>query len=333
MSVAAYEFLGLPVVVASPAMNAVLARVRRCAQTDASVLIEGESGSGKEVVARAIHHYSLHSHKPWIDISCAALPENLIESELFGYERGAFSGADSRKQGLFELAQGGTLFLDEIAELDPRLQVKLLRFLDCGEFYRLGGIKKVKVDVRVLAATNQDLPVLVSQGRFRKDLYHRLAQIRIVVPPLRDRLEDVLAIAAHFRQKYGLQADFSTDAARLLSNYAWPGNVRELRNVIVACVANSRRAEIHPDDLPVEILEAAGGAISAHGVPCNGSGRHEAGTAGTLEAAERRLILHVLQQTDGHQEKAARILGISSRTLGRKLKAYRLAGQAAAVDA
>jgi DNA-binding NtrC family response regulator len=325
MSVSAHEFLGLPVVIASPAMHAVLARVRRCAPTDASVLIEGESGSGKEIVARAIHHYSLRAHMSWIDISCAALPESLIESELFGHERGAFSGADSRKQGLLELAQGGTLFLDEIAELDPRLQVKLLRFLDCGEFYRLGGTRKVKVDVRVLAATNQDLLSLVSQGRFRKDLYHRLAQLRIVVPPLRERAEDVLPIAAHFRRKYGLQADFSAAAQRLLLSYPWPGNVRELRNAVIACVANSQRAEIHPDDLPVEILEAAPAA------PPNGD--HGRETAGTLEAAERNLILRVLEQTDGHQEKAARILGISSRTLGRKLKAYKACARAVGVGA
>jgi DNA-binding NtrC family response regulator len=165
----------------------------------------------------------------------------------------------------------------------------------------------------------------VSQGRFRKDLYHRLAQLRIVVPPLRERAEDVLPIAAHFRRKYGLQADFSAAAQRLLLSYPWPGNVRELRNAVIACVANSQRAEIHPDDLPVEILEAAPAA------PPNGD--HGRETAGTLEAAERNLILRVLEQTDGHQEKAARILGISSRTLGRKLKAYKACARAVGVGA
>lgn len=337
MSAVTYEFLGLPVVVASPAMESVLERVRRCAQSDASVLIEGESGSGKEIVARALHHYSLRSHKPWIDISCAALPENLIESELFGYERGAFSGADSRKQGLFELAEGGTLFLDEIGELDPRLQVKLLRFLDCGEFFRLGGVRKVRVDVRILAATNQDLQARVRDGLFRKDLYHRLAQLKIAVPPLRERPEDVLALMEHFSLKYSLQAGFSPAAQRLLLEYDWPGNVRELRNVVIACAADPPQGQIQPRDLPPEIREGrASGTISiAESSAFRPNGALQAGPppGGVLEAAERELILQVLEQTNGHQERAARILGISSRTLGRKLRTYRYGSQAAAVEA
>jgi two-component system response regulator AtoC len=337
MSAVTYEFLGLPVVVSSPEMEGVLERVRRCAQTDASVLIEGESGSGKEIVARALHHYSLRSHKPWIDISCAALPENLIESELFGYERGAFSGADARKQGLFELAEGGTLFLDEIAELDPRLQVKLLRFLDCGEFFRLGGVKKVKVDVRVLAATNQELQTLVKEGRFRKDLYHRLAQLRIDVPPLRERPDDVVALTAHFSEKYGLKAKFSVAAERLLTGYGWPGNVRELRNVVIACAAEAPDGEIQPRDLPAEIsAERTRSPISidtSGHYRSHGARPGDAGCGGVLEAAERDLIMQVLEQTNGHQERAARILGISSRTLGRKLRTYKLGSQEAAVEA
>ena len=337
MSVSTYEFLGLPVVVSSPRMSEVLERTRRCAQTDASVLIEGESGSGKEIVARALHHYSLRAHKPWIDISCAALPENLIESELFGYEKGAFSGADARKQGLFELAEGGTLFLDEIADLDPRLQVKLLRFLDCGEFYRLGGLKKVGVNVRILAATNQDLNVAVNAGRFRKDLYHRLAQLRIFVPPLRDRREDVLALVGHFREKYGLTAEFSEAAERILLGYEWPGNVRELRNVVIACVANVQGPEILPEDLPAQLLEASDRQaqfdLEMLTAGVNGADRPDPESGGILEAAERNLILQVLEKTNGHHERAAKILGISSRTLGRKLRSYKFGSSEAAVEA
>src|SRR5205809_2944263 len=173
------SFLGMPAIVSSPAMRQLLELVERIAQTNAAVLITGESGSGKELIARAIHHYSLRCSKPWVDVSCAALPEHLVESELFGYEKGAFSGADSAKPGLFELAHQGTLFLDEIGELEPRMQVKLLRVLDGVPYYRLGGTRKVSVDVRVIAATNQDLEEMIRNGRFRNDLFHRIGQISI----------------------------------------------------------------------------------------------------------------------------------------------------------
>src|SRR3984893_2801248 len=192
------EFLGMPAVVASPAMQELLAMVQRVAQTQASVLIQGESGSGKELIARALHHYSLRCSKPWVDVSCAALPEHLVESELFGYEKGAFSGANSPKPGLFELAHNGTLFLDEVGEIEPRMQVKLLRVLEGAPYYRLGGVRKVSVDVRVIAATNQDLDQMIGTGRFRADLYHRLGQINLRVPPLRERTEDILPLAEHF---------------------------------------------------------------------------------------------------------------------------------------
>src|SRR5271165_1305483 len=191
------QFLGMAAIVASPAIRRLLSVVERVAQTNASVLIQGESGSGKELIARAVHHHSLRCGKPWVDVSCAALPEHLVESELFGYERGAFSGADSAKPGLFELAHQGTLFLDEIGELEPRMQVKLLRVLDGTPYYRLGGVKKVSVDVRVVAATNQDLERGVADGRFRNDLYHRLSQFTLRVPPLRDRIEDIAPLARH----------------------------------------------------------------------------------------------------------------------------------------
>src|SRR5450631_1470925 len=178
-------------VISSPPMFRLFDTVERVARSSATVLVTGESGAGKEIVARAVHHYSQRVSKPWVDLSCAALPEHLLESELFGFDKGAFSGADSSKPGLFELAHQGTIFLDEIGELDPRMQVKLLRVLDGTPYYRLGGTKKVSVDVRVVAATNQDLEQAVSEGRFRGDLYHRLAQFTLIVPPLRERIADI----------------------------------------------------------------------------------------------------------------------------------------------
>src|SRR5712691_4816315 len=201
------EFLGVPAVFASDAMRHVLSQVEKVAVSNATILITGESGSGKEVIARAVHHYSLRCSKSWVDVNCAALPENLLESELFGHEKGAFSGADSLKPGLFELANHGTLFLDEIGDLDLRMQVKLLRILDGTPYYRLGGVKKVSVDVRLIAATNQDLKAAVQQGHFRSDLYHRLCQIKISVPPLRERKEDIVPLALHYlaQQKRGLR--------------------------------------------------------------------------------------------------------------------------------
>ena len=191
-------FLGMPAVLASEPMRRLMSMVERVARSNATVLIVGESGAGKELVARAVHHFSMRSQKPWVDLSCAALPEHLLESELFGYDKGAFSGADSPKPGLFELAHQGTIFLDEIGELDPKMQVKLLRVLDGVPYYRLGGVKKVSADVRVVAATNQELEVLVSEGRFRGDLYHRLSQIMLRVPPLRQRIDDIAPLARYF---------------------------------------------------------------------------------------------------------------------------------------
>src|SRR5712691_10164898 len=207
-------FLGMASLVACPAMRQLLAMVGRVAQTPASVLIHGESGSGKELIARAVHHYSLRCSKPWVDVSCAALPEHLVESELFGYERGAFSGADSPKPGLFELANHGTLFLDEVGELEPRMQVKLLRVLDGVAYYRLGGTRKVTVDVRVVGATNQDLENMVESAQFRGDLYHRLGQICLRVPPLRERREDIVPLAEHFLKQANPRMVFSGEALR-----------------------------------------------------------------------------------------------------------------------
>src|SRR5579872_359271 len=233
-------FLGMPAVIASDAMRELMRMVERVAITNASVLIQGESGSGKELVARAIHHCSLRCSKPWVDVSCAALPEHLIESELFGYEKGAFSGADSVKPGLFELAHQGTLFLDEIGELEPRMQVKLLRVLDGVPYYRLGGQKKVQVSTRILAATNQDLESAVRAGRFRSDLYHRLNQCQVRVPPLRERVEDIVPLAEHFLKQQCEFLSFSEAAKRVLRGHDWRGNARELRNVVTAAVVRAQ---------------------------------------------------------------------------------------------
>jgi len=304
-------FLGMPAIVSSPAMQQLLELVERIAQTNAAVLITGESGSGKELIARAIHHYSLRCSKPWVDVSCAALPEHLVESELFGYEKGAFSGADSAKPGLFELANLGTLFLDEIGELEPRMQVKLLRVLDGVPYFRLGGVRKVAVNVRVVAATNQDLEVMVRTGQFRNDLYHRLGQICLCVPPLRERLDDIVPLAEYFLRQSNPRSFFSGEALRALQRHAWPGNVRELRNVVTKAAVLSRNLEIRADDL---MLTIPGPATVQRSV--------ETSSTANLDGMEKNAILQVLAQTNGHQQRAAELLGISRRTLSRKLKLY-----------
>ena len=307
-------FLGMEAVIASEPMRSLMTTVERVARAHASVLITGESGSGKELIARALHHYSPRSHKPWVDLSCAALPEHLLESELFGYEKGAFSGADSTKPGLFEMAHTGTIFLDEIGELDPRMQVKLLRVLDAVAYYRLGGVKKVSVDVRVVAATNQDLEAAVAAGRFRGDLYHRLAQFTLRVPPLRHRTADIAPLARHFLAQHDPALRFLPDAIALLEVQAWPGNIRQLRNVVTKAAVMAQNLEISAGELTfAEFSEpVANPAMS-----------------GNLELLEKRAILDALAATDGHQQNAAARLGISRRTLTRKLKLYRPAGMLA----
>lgn len=303
------SFLGMAAIVASQPMREILDLVRRVAQTTVTVLIGGESGTGKELIARALHHYSLRASKPWVDVSCAALPDNLIESELFGYERGAFSGADTSKPGLFELAHNGTLFLDEIGELEPRMQVKLLRVLDGVPYYRLGGVRKIGVDVRVIAATNRDLQAMVNGGHFRGDLYHRISQITIQVPPLRDRLEDIVPIAEHFLRQQNPQLFLSDTAKEALCAYRWPGNIRELRNVITRVAVLARGLEIRRTDLPPDIQHAEYSIARVE-------------PATDLDGMERRMIMQALADTKGHHQQAAQRLGISRRTLSRKLKSY-----------
>jgi len=336
---ATHVFLGTPVVIASEPMQRALSLAERVARCDATVLITGESGSGKEMIARAVHYYSQRAQKPWVDLNCAALPENLLESELFGYEKGAFSGADAPKPGLFELANHGTIFLDEIGELDPRVQVKLLRVLDGAPYFRLGGVKKVTVDVRVVAATNADLERAVELGRFRNDLFHRISQFNLQVPPLRERLDDIAPLAEYFLAQSYPELRFSAAALHLLREHAWPGNIRELRNVVMRAGIVTEGGEIQPGDLPlrsirvvagspffrrlgpgVEGLEALHDAIQDGSVD-GGNGTSRNG-GHSLESAERRLIFEALHATGGHHQRAADRLGISRRTLSRKLKEY-----------
>lgn len=307
---------GTTAVIRSQAMQRLMAMVERVAAHDAAVLIAGETGSGKELVARAMHECSPRRGKSFVDVNCAALPEHLVESELFGYEKGAFSGADSTKPGLFEVANHGTIFLDEIGELDPKIQAKLLRVLDGAAYYRLGGSRKVDVDVRVIAATNRDLEQEVNAGKFRSDLYHRLAQFHLRVPPLRERVEDVRALAEYFLQKQCAGATFTPDAIEALEHYPWPGNVRELKNVIFKVAVNARQGkqEFRAIDLPAVIC----------GVPDNAE--LDKSLDGNLEDMERRMIFHAMEQSGNNQKKAAVQLGISTRTLRRKLEKYRAAG-------
>ena len=326
-------FLGMTAIIASEPMRRLMDRVERAARSSASVLITGESGSGKEVVARAVHHFSPRSSRPWVDLSCAALPEHLLESELFGYDRGAFSGADHAKPGLFEMAHQGTLFLDEIGELDPKMQVKLLRVLDGVPYYRLGGVKKVTADVRIVAATNQDLERLVSEGRFRGDLFHRLSQLSLHVPPLRERVEDVAPLAWHILEQHDPEASFTSRALRLLESHRWPGNVRELRNVVMKAAVMNADLEIDAEHIPLAALRLSaldGGA--PNGAVANGAGTNGAGANGaSLDHMERRMIFDALAAAGGHQQQAAARLGISRRTLSRKLKIYEAERARAAV--
>lgn len=333
-----YDFLGARVVYASASMKELHARVRQIAPCDAAVLVTGESGAGKEAVARAIHYYSLRKDRPWVDINCAALPEHLVESELFGYEKGAFSGADRAKPGLFELASSGTLLLDEIGDIDPKLQVKLLRVLDWGEFFRLGGVRKIKVDVRVIASTNSDLKQAVEAGRFRQDLYYRLAQVRLEVPPLRSRPEDIHALVRMFCAQFSISHAFSQAALDLMLAYPWPGNVRELRSLVIGLLGLPAGVEIRPEHLPPEIRSLQKAAEESSSslqrlmeATQSPSAVDGAAGAGLLERTERALIESILKRTNGHQEKAAEILGISSRTLRGKLQGF--SGPAACAEA
>ncbi len=307
---------GVPFIIASKPMHKFLGLVDRVASHHETVLITGETGTGKELVARTIHQSSFRAEKQFVEINCAAIPEHLVESELFGYEKGAFSGADSAKPGLFELADKGTLFLDEIGELPLHIQVKLLRVLDGSSYFRLGGHKQVSVDVRVVAATNQDLEAAVEEGRFRRDLFHRLSQFHLSVPPLRDRPDDIAVLARHFLKAKASEKRLLDDAARLLQSHSWPGNIRELRNVITKLAVDSPSNEITAEEVRGEISHesATRGEQSSSVIAIPGD----------LDSMEEQAIMKALERTNGHRALAAEQLGISRRTLSRKLREYQI---------
>ena len=312
-----------PIVGQSPALRATLDIIRQAAPSSATVLLLGESGTGKELFARALHEHSSRAQQPFVPINCAAIPETILESELFGYERGAFTGAVARKEGRIERAQGGTLFLDEVGELSPAVQVKLLRFLQEGEIERLGGTSTVKVDSRVVAATNRDLSAAVQAGKFREDLYYRLNVIQVVLPPLRERVEDIPLLADHFVARYAAKnnkqfSGITPGAMEALEAYAWPGNVRELENAIERAVVLSPGSEIDIDALPQPLLHAARGPRGP--IPPALEGRTLSIPLGTtMEEIELRVIRETLRHTKGDKNLAAQLLGIAARTIYRKL--------------
>jgi transcriptional regulator with PAS, ATPase and Fis domain len=299
---------GMTAVISSAPMRSLMKFVERIAKSNAAVLVTGESGSGKELVARALHEYSPRSSQPWVDINCAALPDHLMESELFGYEKGAFSGADCGKQGMFELAHQGTLFLDEIGELDLKSQSKLLRVLDGYPYYRLGGTRKISVDVRIVAATNADLEKEVRLGRFRADLFHRINQVYVRVPALRERPDDIGPLASLFLERQNSQWTLSGDSIAALQSYAWPGNIRELKNLMARMAVMVDGPEIGVDDLPAEVRASVRPQESVPG--------HR------LDRLEQTEIFNALAQAEGRRNRAAEMLGISRRTLIRRLKVY-----------
>jgi two-component system response regulator AtoC len=312
----------------SPPMLEVYKLIARVAAGKSTVLLEGESGTGKELVARAIHANGLRQNGPFVPVNCAALPETLLETELFGHEKGAYTGAVGARPGLFETADGGTLFLDEIGDIGPALQVKLLRVTQEQELRRVGGTSAIKVDVRLVAATNHDLAALVKEGRFREDLFYRLNVVRIVLPPLRERREDIPMLAHHFLQKYsGGSAPirgFVPATLALLQRYHWPGNVRELENVIERAVSLGHGPLILPDDLPDTVRKAgsaSGGDASGH---VSGKDPADDEMLGTLDEMQKRYLVKVLRETGGNKARAAKILGIDRRTLYRMAERFGL---------
>ena len=313
-----------PLVGSSPAMLEVYKLVARVSESKSTVLLQGESGTGKELIARAIHGNSPRRDKPFVPVNCGALPDTLLESEMFGYEKGAFTGAVGTKTGLFESASGGTLFLDEVGELGQALQVKLLRVMQDHEVRRVGGTHSIKVDVRIIAATNRDLEQFVKEGKFRDDLFYRLNVVRITLPSLTERQEDIPMLAHYFLQKCATGTTtpvrgFHPDTMELLNRYRWPGNVRELENAIERAVSLSHGPLLTPDDLPAAIRQA----------PIHAEAKPESPDATepvclTLEEVEKRHLVRVLKETKGNKVKASKILGIDRRTLYRMAERFGL---------
>jgi two-component system response regulator AtoC len=289
-----------------PSMKEVLATLERVAPSELPVLIQGDSGTGKELIARALHQKSTRVAGPFVAVNCAAVPENLLESELFGHEKGAFTGALSRKPGLFEVADRGVLFLDEIGEVSAAVQVKLLRAIETKEFFRVGATRAARTDVRIVSATNKNLKIEMQSGNFREDLYYRLNGVTLRLPPLRERKQDVPLLAMHFLQRFAPKRNLSPAAIEALRSYSWPGNVRELMMVIQRAAILSASAVIDATDLPLDVRDRDWKAAA---IP----------TGMTLEEMEREYIQTVLRENDGHRGKTARALGIDPKTLYNKL--------------
>jgi len=301
------------IIAKSPRMQQVIEVIKVVAKSNATVLITGDTGTGKELVARAVHSQSYRRDRPFVAVSCAALPESLLESELFGHEKGSFTGAYAQKKGKFEAADGGTLFLDEIGEMSANIQVHLLRVLEEKEFNRVGGNEPIKVDVRVISATNRDMKEAIARGKFREDLYYRLNVVNIELPPLRERTEDIPLLAEHFLKGFALEnqkeiAGFSPEATDFLLKHDWPGNVRELENAIERAVILAHNPVIEAADLSQQELVPAGSTSPAK----------------NLKQVEKKHIQNVLAETGGNYTEAAKILGVSRMTLYNKTKAYRL---------
>jgi DNA-binding NtrC family response regulator len=304
------------IVAESPAMKTVCELIDRVAPTDTTVLIYGESGTGKELVAKAVHAYSRRKNAKFLAINCAALPEALLESEMFGHVKGAFTGASVNKKGLFEAADGGTIFLDEIGEIPLGLQAKLLRVINDGSFCRMGSTRELYSDARVLASTSRDLEALIAAGRFRDDLFYRLNVMELHLPPLREHPEDILPLATHFISRFSHQKPrFSASVATSLLHYRWPGNARELRNAMERAALLSRGEVVLPEHLPARILAATAGATQAG-----------AGDAPRLEEIEREAILKALRKNNYNRTETAKELAISRRTLIYKLQRLRATG-------
>jgi Nif-specific regulatory protein len=311
-----YEFSSI--IGTSGAVREVFDQVAQVAGTNTTVLVRGESGTGKELIAHAIHYNSPRAQRPFVRVSCAALPDSLIESELFGYEKGAFTGADARKKGRFELAEGGTLFLDEIGEVNPVTQVKLLRVLQSREIERLGGTETIKVDVRLVAATNTDMERAIAAGTFRQDLYYRLNVFSIFVPPLRERKSDLVMLVDHFLERFSREhrrpvKRISTPAIDMLMAYHWPGNVRELENALERAVLASDGQVVHAHHLPPSLQTAEATGTSS----C-------ASLSAAVDAYEKDLILDALKTARGNQARAARLLSTTERILSYKVRRHRI---------
>jgi len=313
----------------SPEMKEPLRLVRRVAPSDTSVLVTGESGVGKELVAQAIHRLSRRADKPFIDLNCAALQDTLLESELFGHEAGAFSGARTRKLGLFEIADGGTLFLDEVMEMPMPLQSKLLRALETKSFFRVGGVKKVEVDVRLVAATNRDPERAIDEGIFRADLMYRINSFEINVPPLRTRREDIEPLARHLLYKIagGQAPEINPQALEALTAFDWSGNVRQLRNCLERAVLLCDNEMITIRELPPEVIyhaDRSSAAVSYHIPQTNGTNGFHNIAPNNLRDVERQQIIGALEKTGWHRGRTAELLGISPSTLYRRLREYEL---------